>query len=110
MTGGEAVILGRFGHNFAAGMTGGMAWVLIENTSDIERVNSETVSLFKTPEGYWEERLRALIERHARETASPKAAAILEDWSNARRKLTQIAPNELLSSLPAPLTERAAAE
>ncbi|WP_428409584.1 glutamate synthase large subunit [Hyphococcus sp.] len=97
MTGGVAVILGTVGANFAAGMTGGRAYVFDE-TGDFESsVNPESVELRAFRDGDDHNECLALIERHWRETKSPKARAILDDWSNARSKFWVIEPREILA-------------
>ena len=109
MTGGAAVILGRFGDNFGAGMTGGMAW-LYDPEGEIDlRLNGETVLAVPVESEAWEARLRGLVERHARETGSPRAAEILRHWSEELPRFRQIVPKEMLSRLEHPLSDRAEA-
>ncbi len=78
MTGGRAVVLGRTGRNFAAGMSGGVAWVL-----DLKhhRVNTELVDLAPVTDEAAAE-LEELVRAHAEETGSTVAAALLEDWED----------------------------
>ncbi|MBN1542533.1 hypothetical protein JW992_10335, partial [candidate division KSB1 bacterium] len=80
MTGGCVVILGATGQNFAAGMSGGMAYVYDENEQFDLRCNLDMVEL----ESVWRPedkiQLYGLIESHYRFTASPRARAILENW------------------------------
>lgn len=101
MTGGVAVILGETGANFAAGMTGGRAYVFDE-TGNFEGVlNAETVIPKSLYNRNGEEECKALIERHWRETRSPKARAILDDWAGARERFIVVEPRELISRQPA---------
>jgi glutamate synthase (NADPH/NADH) large chain len=111
MTGGVAVILGRFGDNFAAGMTGGMAF-LYDPEGEIElRLNGDTVIAVPVESRHWEGVLRGLTERHHAETASPRAAEILRNWTACLPQFRQIVPKEMLNRLEHPLSEdRAAAQ
>ena len=90
MTGGTAVVLGPTGRNFAAGMSGGLAFVW---RLDRQRVNPELVDLDPVPDGDIPV-LRGLIERHAALTGSPVAAAILADWPAALAEFTAVIPRE----------------
>jgi glutamate synthase domain-containing protein 2/glutamate synthase domain-containing protein 3 len=79
MTGGRVVVLGRTGRNFAAGMSGGVAYVLDEDGTFESRCNMGMVCF----EGLSDDdavELRAMIEEHATRTGSPVAARILQDW------------------------------
>ena len=70
MTGGNIIILGDVGDNFAAGMTGGMAFVYDKNNNFEKRVNSESV-IWQIPEtDYWKNYLREIISEHVSETHS----------------------------------------
>jgi glutamate synthase (NADPH/NADH) large chain len=88
MTGGTALVLGPTGRNVAAGMSGGVAYVL-----DLEaaHVNRELVDLSPLrPED--EVVVRDLLERHVQWTDSAVAAALLPDWDNARSRFTLVLP------------------
>ena len=74
MTGGTVVVLGSTGKNFAAGMTGGIAYVLDENWDFYQRVNKETVSLEPVEHKYDVATLKELIREHVELTGSPTAA------------------------------------
>ena len=80
MTGGTAVILGPVGDNFAAGMTGGMAFVYDSDQSFIPHVNDAHVVWQRLDSAHWEAVCRGLIEEHARETQSAFAARMLATW------------------------------
>ncbi len=97
MTGGVAVILGSVGANFAAGMTGGRAYAFDEAGDFEAAVNPESVRLRAFHDGEDDFECRALIERHWRETRSPRARDILDDWANARSKFWVVEPVELLA-------------
>jgi glutamate synthase (NADPH/NADH) large chain len=104
MTGGTAVILGRVGVNFAAGMTGGMAFVYDpENVFDL-KVNPETVTWQRVDHPYWDGVLRAMVAEHVAETKSPLGARLLNDWLREVERFWQIVPKEMLSRLPVPLS------
>ncbi len=92
MTGGRAVILGRTGRNFAAGMSGGVAYVFDEKGDFIEnRCNPEMVD-FDPIEASDEEFLRAKIERHLEYTGSAVAERILADWKGSLKKFVKVIP------------------
>ena len=103
MTGGVAVILGSIGANFGAGMTGGMAYLYDPEVRVATRMNRETLVHCPVAEGHWEGELKSLIERHAAETGSRKAADILQHWDLEKANFVQICPKEMLSRIPAPL-------
>jgi glutamate synthase (NADPH) large chain len=90
MTGGEVVVLGPNGRNFAAGMSGGVAYVL---DLDHDRVNHGLVELAPV-EGQAAERLREIVRRHQEETGSTVAAALLEDWEAAVSRFTEVMPRD----------------
>ena len=79
MTGGRVVVLGPTGRNFAAGMSGGVAYVLDGDGTFARRCNKGTVG-FEALTAEDEAELRALIEEHQRRTDSPVAARVLADW------------------------------
>jgi glutamate synthase domain-containing protein 3 len=105
MTGGTTVILGRFGDNFGAGMTGGMAFLYDPDDEIGLRLNPETVIVAPVASVAWAEKLRRLIERHAAETESPRAAEILRNWDESLPRFRQIVPKEMLSRLEHPLSD-----
>jgi glutamate synthase (NADPH/NADH) large chain len=108
MTGGTAVLLGRVGENFAAGMTGGMAFVYDEQDAFMLKVNPETVVYQRLASAHWEMRLKTLIEEHVAETQSRFAAQLLNDWSLVRDRFWQIVPKEMVARLENPLSDRGA--
>jgi glutamate synthase domain-containing protein 3 len=107
MTGGVAVILGSIGANFGAGMTGGMAYVYDPEGQALNYMNLETLVTCKVTVPHWEAELRGLIERHAAETKSRKAATILAGWATERANFLQICPKEMLVHLAHPLEREA---
>ena len=90
MTGGRVVILGRHGRNLAAGMSGGLAYVL---DLDPGRVNPAMVDLepVSADDAGW---LRATVARYAELTGSPVAAALLADWDAALGRVTAVVPRD----------------
>jgi glutamate synthase (NADPH/NADH) large chain len=90
MTGGAVVVLGQTGRNFAAGMSGGVAYVLdlVEG-----RVNPELVELGPV-EGKAADELELMVRRHYEETESPVAEALLSDWPAALARFTEVIPSD----------------
>ena len=109
MTGGVAVILGRIGANFGAGMTGGMAYVYDPAGDAEELMNRESLVTSAVSHPHWEAQLKGLIVRHAAETGSLKAKSILQHWEAERLKFVQVCPKEMLVHLSHPLTDEAEA-
>ncbi len=93
MTGGRAVILGPTGRNFAAGMSGGVAWVFDPEKELAHNCNFEMVGL-EPVDGEYRSELRQLVARHARFTGSTVARRLLERWSEAVGQFTQIMPHD----------------
>jgi glutamate synthase (NADPH/NADH) large chain len=115
MTGGTIVVLGATGRNFAAGMSGGIAYVLDEQGSFAKYCNTSMVTLepllaeseqeAKLARELWhkgesdEAVAKRMIERHARYTASAQAKRILERWREYRTKFVKVFPNEYRRAL-----------
>ena len=112
MTGGTVVVLGQTGLNFAAGMSGGVAYVYDEDGSFNKRCNMAMVSLEKVEAASTftagsinhlnqadETTLLALIDKHIAYTGSERAQAIRADWENARSKFVKVMPNEYKRAL-----------
>jgi glutamate synthase (NADPH/NADH) large chain len=121
MTGGTVVVLGGTGRNFAAGMSGGIAYVYDEDGSFAQKCNLAMVSLetvhsvaeqeAKGDRASWhsmvrdgdvqtdEAILKSLIERHFKHTGSSRARALLDDWSAARSKFIKVFPSEYKRAL-----------
>ena len=94
MTGGRAVILGPTGKNFAAGMSGGIAYVLDENYDFYLRLNKELVTMTGVEEKHDIEELRTMIEKHVAATGSAKGKRILHDFANYLPYFKKIVPND----------------
>ena len=105
MTGGMAVILGKTGANFGAGMTGGMAFILDEDGSFPRRANSESIVWQRLDSAHWEGVLKSIIEQHAAHTDSKWAHRILHDWDRRRGDFWQVCPKEMISRLEHPLSD-----
>ncbi len=93
MTGGKVVVLGTTGRNFAAGMSGGVAYVLDESGDFATRCNTQMVAL-EALEGEEIDDLRELIQRHADYTQSQKAALVLANWSEMLPKFVKVMPKD----------------
>ena len=103
MTGGIAVILGPVGNNFAAGMTGGMAFVYDRENSLSLRINSEEVVYQNKMTKYWEEILKNLIQEHYSATNSLFAKNILDSWIKEKSFFLQIIPKEMINKFEKPV-------
>ena len=115
MTGGTVVVLGKTGRNFAAGMSGGVAYVYDEDGLFAQRCNTASVTLEKVlphsefastvNAGIWhrgesdEQQLRALVEAHSRWTGSKRARELLDNWAAARVKFVKVFPSEYQRAL-----------
>ena len=98
MTGGRAAILGPTGHNFAAGMSGGIAWVHDPDDHLAVRANTELVDLEPVPEHEREE-LHALVTEHLARTGSEVAAYLLSDWEISLAQFVRVIPREYARAL-----------
>jgi glutamate synthase domain-containing protein 2/glutamate synthase domain-containing protein 1/glutamate synthase domain-containing protein 3 len=133
MTGGTVVVLGRTGRNFAAGMSGGIAYVYDPDGTFASRCNTSMVTLeplLAEAEQARAERefaaagrgrlmhrgrpdeaiVRELIDRHLRLTGSTLALAIVDDWESARTKFVKVFPNEYKRALSELYAKKAAAK
>jgi glutamate synthase (NADPH/NADH) large chain len=97
MTGGRVVVLGKTGRNFAAGMSGGIAWVLDLKS---QRVNTELVELGPVV-GQAATDLEQLVRAHFEETGSSVAEELLADWETALTRFTEVMPSDYRKSLEA---------
>jgi glutamate synthase (NADPH/NADH) large chain len=123
MTGGTVVVLGNTGQNFAAGMSGGVAYVYDEDGLFNKRCNPSMVSLEKVETKEIQAKgaqhlnqpdevtLKTLIEKHFKYTNSERAKFILDNWDKTRTQFIKVMPNEYkraLNELHASLTKEAA--
>ncbi len=109
MTGGRVVVLGPTGVNFAAGMTGGIAYVYDEANDFDLRCNMETIDLETVDSGSpFEAELLALLRRHRELTGSARAAALLDSWEESRARFAMVLPVEYRRILARGLDQAAA--
>jgi glutamate synthase (ferredoxin) len=94
MTGGRVVIIGKTGRNFAAGMSGGVAYVLDEAGDFTTRCNMQTVGLERIEDLVESEEIRQMIRRHAEHTNSRKAKYVLDNWTELSAKLVKVMPKD----------------
>jgi glutamate synthase (ferredoxin) len=94
MTGGRVVVLGRTGRNFAAGMSGGVAYVLDEVGDFATRCNPDLVGLEKLEDTDEIEEVWKLIQRHRTYTNSERAAKVLADWKSLVPKFVKVMPKD----------------
>jgi glutamate synthase (ferredoxin) len=99
MTGGVAVILGRVGRNFGAGMSGGIAYVLDEDKVFEKYCNKEALNLLPVDEDNDIAELRQLLENHYNTTQSPLAQRILEKWEYYLLHFVKVLPEEYKQAL-----------
>ncbi|GAW29042.1 glutamate synthase subunit alpha [Carboxydocella sp. ULO1] len=94
MTGGRVVVLGKTGRNFAAGMSGGIAYVLDEDGTFPQRCNKEMVLLERLENEREIEEVKTMITKHARYTGSALAEAVLADWDNKITQFVKVIPRD----------------
>ena len=99
MTGGLAIILGRTGRNFAAGMSGGFAFVYDEDLNFTRRCNQSMVALEKLDDEQDIATLRHYVEKHAEVTGSTRAKEILENWDASLERFVKVFPHEYRRAL-----------
>ncbi|KAM7271673.1 hypothetical protein ACFE04_030887 [Oxalis oulophora] len=92
MTGGSVVILGKVGRNVAAGMTGGLAYILDEDNTLLPKINREIVKIQRVTAPVGQMQLKSLIEAHVEKTGSGKGAAILSEWDKYLPLFWQLVP------------------
>jgi len=110
MTGGRAIILGKTGRNFAAGMSGGVAYVLDADGRFEHRCNREMVDLEPLMEREDIDLLQVAIVKHATLTGSRYAESLLADWTNVVRKFVRVMPREYKKALAAEAKRKAEAK
>ncbi|MEO8580503.1 MAG: glutamate synthase large subunit, partial [Gemmatimonadales bacterium] len=99
MTGGTVIVLGRTGRNFAAGMSGGIAFVLDEFGELEQQCNTGMVELAPVTDVSERELLRRLVEQHARYTGSARAKRELGQWDRAQKRFVAVVPREYRQAL-----------
>ncbi|MFF4167358.1 glutamate synthase large subunit [Streptomyces sp. NPDC001741] len=98
MTGGHAVVLGETGRNFAAGMSGGVAYVI---DLDLDNVNTGNIGAVETLDDTDEQWLHDVVRRHQEETGSTVAEKLLADWDSAVARFSKIIPSTYKAVLAA---------
>jgi glutamate synthase (ferredoxin) len=93
MTGGLAIVLGAIGYNFAAGMTGGLAYLYDEDGTAGRRINRQLVNV-EPLTAFEIDYVQQWIQHHFNLTGSPLAEALLNDWANQSAKFLKVAPKE----------------
>ncbi|MCB1168446.1 MAG: hypothetical protein KDK33_19985, partial [Leptospiraceae bacterium] len=99
MTGGRVVILGRTGRNFAAGMSGGIAYIWDPENRFRDQVNAAMVDLEPLVEPQDIDEVLHMITRHQEYTGSSRAAAILKDWPERIRDFVKVIPGDYKMAL-----------
>jgi len=99
MTGGVAVILGKVGRNFGAGMSGGIAFVLDQDQTFIQHCNADDLNIDPVTSKEDKQLLRDLIENHFVATESPLAKRILENWETYLPTFKIVVPEEYRQAL-----------
>ena len=94
MTGGRVVVLGATGRNFAAGMSGGIAYILDEPGDFASRCNREMVTLEKLDDAEEIQVVRQLVEQHLASTGSQRAARILAGWPQFVTQFVKVLPQD----------------
>jgi glutamate synthase (NADPH) large chain len=101
MTGGRVVVLGKTGRNFAAGMSGGVAYVYDADSSFASRLNGEMVDSSSLEPGTEAEDVRGMIRRHLKHTGSEVARAILDHWDESLARFVRVMPRDYSRMLAA---------
>ena len=104
MTGGSVVILGDVGDNFAAGMTGGMAFIYDKSGDFENKVNPESVVWQNVETEYWINFLKNLILEHSEETHSKVSKYIVDNFDEELKNFIQVCPKEMLDKLENPIS------
>lgn len=94
MTGGRVVVLGETGRNFAAGMSGGIAYVFDPSNDFVGRCNLEMVLLERIEDAAEAKELQGMIKRHVELTGSQAGARILEQWEDSLPKFARVIPKD----------------
>jgi glutamate synthase (ferredoxin) len=94
MTGGRVLVLGPTGRNFAAGMSGGMAYVLDETGDFPRRCNQQMVTLEKLEDADEIEQVWKMVQRHQTYTRSARASVLLANWPRVVPKFVKVMPKD----------------
>jgi glutamate synthase (ferredoxin) len=94
MTGGRVVVLGPTGKNFAAGMSGGVAYIYDEDGTFARNCNMEMVKLFPLSEEEDIDEVKALLEKFWKYTGSDRPRRFLDDWERYQARFVKVYPND----------------
>ena len=94
MTGGRVLVLGPTGRNFAAGMSGGVAFILDETGDAASKINTQMVGIKKLDDPEEINEVRQMIQRHVNYTGSEKGKAVLADWEANVPKFLKVLPKD----------------
>ncbi|MCG7409008.1 glutamate synthase large subunit [Paenibacillus sp. ACRRX] len=94
MTGGRVIVLGQTGRNFAAGMSGGVAYILDTDNSFVNRCNLEMVLLERVEDKQEQAYLKQMIEKHVQHTESAVGSRILADWETKLSQFVRVIPKD----------------
>ena len=94
MTGGRVVILGKTGRNFAAGMSGGIAYILEDINTFKVRCNMQMVDIGQITDAEELEEVRAMVQKHLHYTKSERAKYVLDNWADCSKKFTRVMPKD----------------
>ncbi|MDQ3608935.1 MAG: hypothetical protein M3459_08550, partial [Actinomycetota bacterium] len=109
MTGGRVVVLGKTGRNFAAGMSGGLAFVLDEDGLLRSRINGAMADQIEELDDADAIELRTLVAEHLERTGSPVARRVLRDWDAILPRFVKVFPTDYKRVLAELAAEESAA-
>ena len=104
MTGGTVVILGDVGDNFAAGMTGGMAFIYDKSRELEKKINPDSVVWQSVETDYWSNFLMKLVKEHSEETGSEISKQIVNNFTEEVKNFVQVCPKEMLNKIKNPIS------
>ena len=104
MTGGTVVILGDVGDNFAAGMTGGMAFIYDKSRELEKKINPDSVVWQSVETDYWSNFLMKLVKEHSEETGSGISKRIVNNFTEEVKNFVQVCPKEMLNKIKNPIS------
>ena len=106
MTGGTVIIHGQIGDNFAAGMTGGMAFIYDKKKEFEKKVNQDSVICQKIETEYWIKFLKKLVTEHSKETSSVTSKNIIDNFDDELKNFIQVCPKEMIDKLKNPINSK----
>ena len=104
MTGGAAIILGKVGDNFAAGMTGGIAFIYDKTKEFDKKVNPDSVVWQNVETDFWKNYLKRFVLEHFKETSSELSRRIIDNFHEELKNFIQVCPKEMINKLEQPIT------